>query len=84
MPIFEYTCRDCKKTFEELVLGQDDEAIVCPHCGSSKTEKLMSCCRSKVGGERASVGDEAPAAKASSAPSGGCAGCSGGSCASCH
>jgi putative FmdB family regulatory protein len=81
MPIFEYTCRDCKKTFEELVLGGDDE-IVCPHCGSKKTEKLMSCCRSKMGGGANaddSIGSAAPAA-----PSGGCAGCSGGSCSSCH
>jgi putative FmdB family regulatory protein len=81
MPIFEYTCRDCSKAFEELVLGQE-ETIICPHCGSTKTEKLMSCCRSKVGGGQdadASIGSAAPA------PSGGgCAGCSGGSCSSCH
>ena len=82
MPIFEYTCRDCGKAFEELVLGQE-EAVVCPHCGSAKTEKLMSCCRSKVGGGHDSgdaIGSAAPAAPSG----GGCAGCSGGSCSSCH
>jgi putative FmdB family regulatory protein len=84
MPIFEYTCRDCGKTFEELVLGGGDEDIVCPHCGSSKVGKLMSCCRGKMGGGKDM--DAAPAAKASapSSSSGGCAGCSGGSCATCH
>jgi putative FmdB family regulatory protein len=83
MPIFEYTCKQCKQQFEELVFGQDDEGVVCPGCGSAKVERLMSCCRSKVGGGRES---DAPAAKAASpAPSGGgCAGCSGGSCSSCH
>jgi len=82
MPIFEYVCKRCKNQFEELVFGQD-ELPVCPSCGSTKTEKLMSCCRSKVGGGHDT--DSAPVASASPAPSGGgCAGCSGGSCSSCH
>lgn len=82
MPIFEYVCKRCKNQFEELVFSQDEQTV-CPSCGSTKTEKLMSCCRAKVGG--AAGGDEAPAASVSPAPSrGGCAGCSGGSCASCH
>lgn len=83
MPIFEYVCKKCNNQFEELVLGGDD-AVACPACGSDKTEKLMSCCRSKMAG---AGGGEAPQASASApaAPSGGgCAGCSGGSCASCH
>lgn len=80
MPIFEYVCKRCKNQFEELVFSQDEQ-VVCPSCGSTRTEKLMSCCRSKVGG-----GDhDAPAASAPSRPSGGgCSGCSGGSCSTCH
>jgi len=81
MPIFEYVCTRCKNQFEEIVLGQDEQAV-CPSCGSTETEKLMSCCRSKMSGGRDM--DAAPAAKASPAPSGGCAGCSGGSCSTCH
>jgi len=81
MPIFEYVCKKCKKQFEELVFGQD-EAVTCPHCGSDKTEKLMSCCRSKMGG--AGGHEHAPAAAAPARASGGCSGCSGGSCSSCH
>ncbi len=82
MPIFEFVCKRCKNQFEELVFGQDEEAV-CPSCGSTKTQKLMSCCRSKVGGG-AGGGDDAPAAQAAPAPArGGCSGCSGGSCSTC-
>lgn len=79
MPIFEYVCKRCKNQFEELVFSQD-EVAVCPSCGSTKTQKLMSCCRSKAGGEAEAGGE----AVAKAAPSrGGCAGCSGGSCSTC-
>ena len=83
MPIFEYVCTRCKNQFEELVFGQEETAV-CPSCGSTKTEKLMSCCRAKLGGGPRE--HDAPAASAApAAPSrGGCAGCSGGSCSSCH
>ncbi len=81
MPIFEYTCKKCKTQFEELVFGEG-EPVLCPKCGSAKTQKLMSCCRSKVSG--GGGGDDAPVAQAAPARSGGgCAGCSGGSCSSC-
>lgn len=89
MPIFEYVCKRCKNQFEELVFSQDEQTV-CPSCGSTKTEKLMSCCRSKVGGAGGEASEAAQAAQAmgasaSPAPArGGCAGCSGGSCSSCH
>jgi len=83
MPIFEYVCKKCNNQFEELVFSQDEQAV-CPSCGSTKTAKLMSCCRGKMGGgsdSDAALGQ----ASAPSAPSGGgCAGCSGGSCSTCH
>lgn len=47
MPIYEYTCKDCKHEFEELIFSQD-EAVACPQCGSTRTEKLMSACSAKV------------------------------------
>ncbi|MBE6440756.1 MAG: zinc ribbon domain-containing protein [Desulfovibrio desulfuricans] len=75
MPIYEYNCNKCGQDFEELVF---DEALpACPHCGSSDTRKLMSCCARHKGG--ADGGDSAPAASSG----GGCAGCSGGHCATC-
>jgi len=42
MPIFEYRCGKCEKTFEVLHLaGRDNEAL-CPDCGSSDIKKLIS------------------------------------------
>ncbi|HUV36280.1 MAG TPA: zinc ribbon domain-containing protein [Patescibacteria group bacterium] len=41
MPIFEYSCNGCDKTFELLVKRYDEE-VQCPHCGSPDVEKLFS------------------------------------------
>jgi putative FmdB family regulatory protein len=75
MPIYEYTCTQCAHQFEEIILGREAK-VPCPQCGSEQTQKLMSRCRSKLGGGEA-IGAAAPAS------SGSCAGCSGGSCATC-
>jgi putative FmdB family regulatory protein len=43
MPVYEFRCADCGKKFQTLVgmvMGPVDEK--CPHCGSSKTAKLVS------------------------------------------
>ncbi|MGD2142890.1 MAG: zinc ribbon domain-containing protein [Anaerolineae bacterium] len=40
MPIYEYRCQDCGRTFEALVRGND--AVTCPHCDSSSLGKLLS------------------------------------------
>lgn len=32
MPILQYVCKNCKKSFEELV-KKYDEAVFCPNCG---------------------------------------------------
>jgi putative FmdB family regulatory protein len=43
MPIYEYSCRACDRTFEELVIRRSDEAEVrCPACQGRKVEKLVS------------------------------------------
>jgi putative FmdB family regulatory protein len=43
MPIYEYACAPCGKTFEELVLRKSDEAEVrCPACGSADVGRQMS------------------------------------------
>lgn len=77
MPIYEYRCKKCGHTFEELVFG--DELPSCPSCHTAETEKMLSRCCCHFGG--ASEGGELPSAPAPSG--GGCAGCSGGNCASC-
>lgn len=40
MPIYGYQCRNCDATFEALV--RTGTAVVCPHCGDSALEKLIS------------------------------------------
>jgi putative FmdB family regulatory protein len=40
MPIFEYRCEKCKKTFETLVFGNQE--VSCPKCKGKNVKKLMS------------------------------------------
>ena len=43
MPIYEYTCKSCDKSFEKLVRTMSgDEKIVCPECGSTRTARALS------------------------------------------
>jgi len=42
MPLFEFTCKKCKKDFEELFCSYDTAKVVCVNCGSSKVVKKMS------------------------------------------
>jgi len=62
MPLYEYACRPCGRTFEVLVRNGD--APACPGCGSAELNRLMSVV--SVGGSREAV---APA------PMGGCGTC---------
>ncbi len=40
MPIYDYRCNDCHKTFDLLVRASTIPA--CPECGSLQLEKLVS------------------------------------------
>ena len=42
MPIFEYLCKSCGKSFEKLVPKATDKVYPCPECGSEETEKKLS------------------------------------------
>ncbi len=74
MPIFEYHCNKCGKTFEELVWGDRNRAIPCPHCGNQSTEKLISV----IGG--IAMGKSGTPACTSSCPSASSCASSGGGC----
>jgi putative FmdB family regulatory protein len=63
MPIFEYTCSKCGRTFEKLVLGRNQEAPACPYCGEKKVEQQFSTFASATAGAKSS--------RAACAPSGG-------------
>ena len=72
MPIYEFTCRKCGETFEELILGGRIEDIKCPKCQSGDVEKIMSACAFKSGEKFVS-----------SSGSSACASCAGGTCSTC-
>lgn len=77
MPLFEYECKDCRKTFEVLVKNADDK-ISCPECGSKKVEKMLShfAPLGSSSNKRVNMGcvdDSGP--KCSLKDSGGCCGC---------
>ncbi len=74
MPIYEYCCKDCEKSFEKLVFGS--ETPECPSCNSKKVTRLMSSCGFVSKGH----GGETTAASASGSSCGGCAATS---CAGC-
>jgi putative FmdB family regulatory protein len=43
MPIYEYCCVACGRTFQLLVLNQRDvETAVCPSCGAGELKRLIS------------------------------------------
>ena len=66
MPIFEFRCEKCKKTFETIVFGSQE--ISCPKCKSKKVKKLMSAFSHSSEG------------KFSSSQGSGCGSCSATSC----
>ena len=41
MPLYDFECKDCRHTFEELAFD-DDDVISCPKCGSQNTARLVS------------------------------------------
>jgi putative FmdB family regulatory protein len=73
MPIYEYRCRACGQTSEELrSLGRADDPIDCP-CGTSDSVRLPSLVARPGTG-----GSELPMAGGTAPASGGC--CGGGCC----
>ena len=50
MPIYEYECRDCKKIFTAAlsIREHEEKKTVCPGCGSSMVEPLISSFTAKT------------------------------------
>jgi len=43
MPIYEYACATCGKSFEELIVRKSDEAeVACPACRGRRVSRLLS------------------------------------------
>ncbi|MBX3012889.1 MAG: zinc ribbon domain-containing protein [Caldilineaceae bacterium] len=77
MPLYEYFCPTCNRTFEQLrPAPKADEAATCPACQQAAAQRVLSLFASSVKGN-----DGAMPAMSSAMPMGG--GCCGGSCG-CH
>lgn len=51
MPLFEFTCSDCGKSFEELVRSASAvDEVICPACQSRQVRKKVSMFASKAAG----------------------------------
>jgi putative FmdB family regulatory protein len=44
MPVYEFACRDCQKTFEIVrpISESSSANVTCTHCGSTKVERIFS------------------------------------------
>lgn len=44
MPIYEYRCRDCQKTFEmvQTVAQHEADSARCPDCNGTNVDRVMS------------------------------------------
>jgi putative FmdB family regulatory protein len=81
MPIYEYRCLDCERTFEALVRSGHDDAE-CPTCSGNHLTREMSVFASRSNGDGAALAASAIASNGGSRMSGG-GGCCGGGCG-CH
>jgi len=80
MPIYEYRCSNCDRSFEALVRAGDALAR-CPHCDGSAITREMSTFAARAGNGD-SVAAVAQAIAGSGTRAGG-GGCCGGGCG-CH
>ena len=75
MPIFDYQCADCGRTYDVFhKVREVIEDVVCPECGSTKYTRLISAPNVSVGGVSLSRSSR----QSSEDFSGGC--CGGGAC----
>ncbi|HLE31539.1 MAG TPA: zinc ribbon domain-containing protein [Bacteroidota bacterium] len=74
MPIFDYQCSDCGKTYDVFhKVREIVEEIICPQCGSTKYKKLMSA-------PMVAVGSASGSTSSSMNESAGSCCCGGGAC----
>jgi len=71
MPIYEYQCLDCRRSFEMIRPIKDaDSAAECDECHSKNVKRLISLFNAASEGRSISGGNS-------------CGGCAGGSCSTC-
>jgi putative FmdB family regulatory protein len=82
MPIYEYRCTNCDRSFEAFVRPSDDSAQ-CPHCNGSKLTREMSTFASRSNSDSTAAAASAIATSGTSNGFTGNGGSCGGSCG-CH
>ena len=62
MPIYEYRCKSCERSFETLrSFSQKDEPTNCPSCGTTTKMRLLSLTAAISHGEGGDCGWDASA-----------------------
>ena len=80
MPLLEFQCEECERTFEELVQNPlRIEGVSCGECGSHRVVKLFSAFAS-----RSSSPSEGGSPRRQSSPWSGGGGCGCGTSCGCH
>jgi putative FmdB family regulatory protein len=51
MPIFEFTCDDCRLDFDELVNHDQLSSVACPKCGRRKVSRKLSVFAARSGAQ---------------------------------
>lgn len=67
MPIYEYNCDKCGKTFEHLARSSSEPAPKCPKCGAKSVKKQLSSFNAGVSGSKIS-----PSCPTGTCPTGSC------------
>jgi putative FmdB family regulatory protein len=82
MPIYEFVCTACQKTFDQLCSMKTDlSTIACPFCAALKvTKKMSTFATGNSGGSSFDLGDSGGHSHSSG---GGCGSCSSHSCGTC-
>jgi putative FmdB family regulatory protein len=50
MPIYEYACKNCGHTLDELQKLSDEPLVDCPECGQAQLKRLLSAPRFRLKG----------------------------------
>jgi len=62
MPLYDYRCESCGKTFEARH-GFSDPAPVCPHCGQAQVHRMILSAPTHARGMLTLAGDSSRASK---------------------
>lgn len=49
MPIYDFECRKCKKTFEAVLkISDNHDSVSCPFCGTGHAKKVITAVRTNM------------------------------------